>query len=92
MTSCVKCFSGLGVESRMQIYRFLKDHGSASVTELVRVVGLTQPTVSYHLKEMKQLGLLTNKKHGKEVKYEINPICSIYHKECVLTNVNLNIE
>ncbi len=90
--ACVKCFAGLGVESRMQIYRYLKDHNSASVTELVGIVGLTQPTVSYHLKEMKDLGLLTSVKHGKEVMYEINPICSLYKKECVLSKVDLNFD
>ena len=89
-SACTHCFSGLGVQSRMDIYQYLRHKGSATVNELVELVHLTQPTVSYHLKEMKESGLLTSIKKGKEVYYEINPLCPIYKHECVLNNVKFD--
>jgi DNA-binding transcriptional ArsR family regulator len=71
----------------MKIYTFLKQKGSASVSELVSVVKLTQPTVSYHLKEMKDSGLLVSEKKGKEVFYAISGTCPIYEDSCVLNEV-----
>lgn len=79
---CSNCFRSLGVPSRMKIYTFLKDKKAATVSEIVEVVGLKQPTVSYHLKEMEEAGLLESKKVGKEVYYKIGGSCS----NCVLTH------
>ena len=59
---CTKCFNTLGVPSRMKIYRFLKDKGENTVGAVVKIAKLTQPTVSYHLKEMRDAGLLMSRK------------------------------
>ncbi|KKS17353.1 MAG: Transcriptional regulator, TrmB [candidate division WWE3 bacterium GW2011_GWC1_41_7] len=69
------------------MYHYLRDNGEATVTRLVELVGLTQPTVSYHLKEMKELGLVNNRKSGKEVYYSINELCPIHQRDCVLNIV-----
>lgn len=74
-TPCTKCFESLGVGSRMRIYKFLKKNGKSSVSAVVDVAKLTQPTVSYHLKEMKNAGLLNSSKVGKEVFYSVNEGC-----------------
>ena len=58
VTVCTKCFNTLGIDSRMKIYRFLKEKGENTVTAVVEVVKLTQPTVSYHLKEMRDAIIL----------------------------------
>ncbi len=73
----------------MKIYQYIKKHGATSVTILTKISNLTQPTVSYHLKEMKIDGLLSSQKHGKEVLYSINPYCNIYKRECVLNSVEI---
>lgn len=77
---CSNCFRSLGVPSRMKIYMYLQSKDNASVSEVVDVVGLKQPTVSYHLKEMEDQGLLESKKSGKEVYYKIGKGC----KNCIL--------
>lgn len=87
--SCTYCFSTLGVGSRMKIYKFLREKGPKTVTSVVSVVGLTQPTVSYHLKEMKVAGLLTSKKFGKEVYYAVSEKCPVHSKACILSNVEI---
>ena len=84
---CVTCFSALGIPSRMHIYKFLRHKKKATVNEIVEEVKLTQPTVSYHLSEMKHAGILSATKHGKEVIYEINKDCSFYNSECVLHGI-----
>lgn len=89
---CTSCFKSLGIDSRMDIYSFLKKMGSASVTTITSRVKLTQPTVSYHLHQMQTQGLLTSVKRGKEVLYSINFACPVYKKECVLKHVNLTNE
>ena len=84
---CTRCFNTLGVSSRMKIYRFLRDSGENTVNTVVDLVRLTQPTVSYHLKEMKDCGILKSRKSGKEVYYSVDPDCPVYLDECVLHKV-----
>lgn len=83
---CTNCFKSLGVSSRMKLYLYLKEgkegNKQATVTELVGFSGLTQPTVSYHLKEMEHNGLLISKKVGKEVYYQVGGGC----ETCILRN------
>jgi ArsR family transcriptional regulator, lead/cadmium/zinc/bismuth-responsive transcriptional repressor len=82
---CTQCFKSVSVPSRMVIYNFLNNTDSgATVTEIVKQVNLTQPTVSYHLKEMKNSGLLDSHRNGKEVHYFVNADCPYCNKECVL--------
>ena len=88
--SCTKCFGSLGVDSRMKIYKFLKDKGKSTVSSVVKYVGLTQPTVSYHLKGMRDAGLLESYKAGKEVFYSIKSGCEANKAGCVLSNFNFS--
>ena len=80
----MKCFESLGVSSRMKIYNYLKESGENPVGEVVKKMKLTQPTVSYHLKEMKKIGLLKSYKQGKEVHYSINKSCPFGSVGCTL--------
>jgi DNA-binding transcriptional ArsR family regulator len=82
---CANCFKSLGIGARIEIYTFLKEQGETSVNNLVNLVNLTQPTVSYHLKEMRDLGLLNSRKSGKEVYYSVNTDCPSYEDNCVLS-------
>ncbi|GIW69353.1 MAG: hypothetical protein KatS3mg101_0100 [Patescibacteria group bacterium] len=87
---CVKCFSTLGVGSRMRIFEYLRKAGKATVGEIVDVVKLTQPTISYHLKEMKTAGLLENEKFGKEVMYRIRKKCPSRNEDCILSKLKFS--
>jgi ArsR family transcriptional regulator len=87
-TPCTKCFGSLGIDSRMKIYKFLKKSGKSTVTGVVDMVGLTQPTVSYHLKEMKDAGLLNSSKAGKEVFYSVNKDCLTNVTGCFLASTD----
>lgn len=84
---CVVCFSALGIGSRMKIYRYLKEHGESTVSSIVGHIKLTQPTVSYHLNEMRNAGLLKSTRLGKSVYYMLDTECKIFHRDCVLKGV-----
>lgn len=68
----------------MQIYSFLEGKKEANVSEIVENLNLTQPTISYHLKEMEETGVLSSLKKGKEVYYKISHVCPFDDKKCVL--------
>jgi len=72
----------------MKIYKYLKKSGKSTVSAVVDMAKLTQPTVSYHLKEMKDAGLLKSLKVGKEVFYSINEGCPSNTIGCFLAKSN----
>ncbi|NBO36240.1 ArsR family transcriptional regulator [bacterium] len=82
--NCQGCFGSLGIDSRYKIYETLKTNGSKSVTEISKVLGLKQPTITYHLKQMEENGLLKSSKKGHFVFYEINKTCPQTLKNCIL--------
>lgn len=85
-TECVSCFKNLSIGSRADIYMYIAGSGPKNVNSITTQLGLTQPTVSYHLKKMKETGLLSSKKIGKEVVFSINNNCphSKDKKTCVV--------
>jgi DNA-binding transcriptional ArsR family regulator len=58
--------------NRLRIVRCLAD-GPATVTELIGHVGLSQPLVSWHLGRLREVGLVTAERHGRETIHSIAP-------------------
>lgn len=58
--------------NRMRIVRRLAE-GPATVTELIANVGLSQPLVSWHLGKLREVGLVTARRHGRETVHTIVP-------------------
>ena len=58
--------------ARLTILRHLIGSKSCIVNDLVDVVGLSQPTISQHLKELKNIGLIKGEIEGPRVCYCIN--------------------
>ncbi|PIR42875.1 hypothetical protein CO058_02175 [candidate division WWE3 bacterium CG_4_9_14_0_2_um_filter_35_11] len=84
-TACTKCFKNLGVNSRSKLFSYIEGKGECSVSELTKFLGLRQPTVSYHLKEMSDSGLLKKRANGKSVIYSLNVSCPHDGKPCVVS-------
>ncbi len=62
----------LSDENRLRIILCLLTSGNAlSVTELVNLLGISQPLTSHHLKELRYAGILRHKRKGPFVYYEI---------------------
>lgn len=67
-------FRALGDPARVRILNCLATAGEAAcVCELVEPVGLSQPTVSHHLKKLVDAGLLEREQRGKWAYYSVNP-------------------
>ncbi|MGH2511965.1 MAG: ArsR/SmtB family transcription factor [Candidatus Limnocylindrales bacterium] len=58
--------------NRLRIVQRLAD-GSASVTELIDHVGLSQPLVSWHLGKLRASGIVTTSRIGRETICSLRP-------------------
>ena len=68
-------FRVLGEPARLQILSLIAAQHSQEVCacELVETLGLSQPTVSHHLKVLYEAGLLTKDRRGTWIYYRILP-------------------
>lgn len=67
-----KVFSALGDEQRQRILLTFERGERLNVTQLAEVSTLSRPTVSHHLKVLREAGVLESQKEGKEVFYWIS--------------------
>jgi ArsR family transcriptional regulator len=63
-------FRALGDETRLRVLEALVD-GERCVTDLMEVLGLGQSLVSHHLRTLRQAGLVSADRDGREVYYAI---------------------
>lgn len=68
---CVAFCKALGDDTRQRILQMLLE-GERSVGDIADAFATSQPTISHHLNVLKQFGLVTNRKEGKQVFYAIN--------------------
>lgn len=62
-----KYFRGLGDPTRVRILELLRDEGDLTVGELVRRLGLPQPTVSTHLACLRWCGFVSTRREHRSV-------------------------
>ena len=72
MATLVHVFLALGDPTRQQMLALLEASGELCVADLARNFAMTQPSVSHHLRILKEAGLVSAEKRGKEVYYTIN--------------------
>jgi ArsR family transcriptional regulator len=70
-----KRFAALGDPVRLQLLSLLatRGEGAAGVCDLVEPVGKSQPTVSHHLKVLREAGLVTSERRGANNWYAAVP-------------------
>ncbi len=68
-------FRVLGDPSRLQLLSLIaaQPSGAACVCELIEPLGLSQPTVSHHLKVLFDAGFLTKERRGTWMYYRVVP-------------------
>ena len=72
-TATAGLFKALADPHRVRIMNLLANSDRAvCVCELIEPLGLTQPTVSFHLKKLREAGLVTRYKEGTWSFYEID--------------------
>lgn len=62
---------GLGDPKRVLILYFLAD-GPRNVSELTEMLGVSQPTVSHHLKVLRDRGLVRAEREGTSIYYSLS--------------------
>ncbi|NDK33137.1 helix-turn-helix transcriptional regulator [Nesterenkonia sp. Hz 6-5] len=70
LAPAAQLFKVLGNESRLWLLQLI-GHKPLTVGALVQATGMSQPLVSQHLRTLKQAGLVTADRHGKEVEYQL---------------------
>jgi ArsR family transcriptional regulator, arsenate/arsenite/antimonite-responsive transcriptional repressor len=71
-------FGSLGQETRLEILKLLapiskKENGAGMAAgKIAEVLGVTSPTLSFHLKDMTLRDILIQKRVGREVHYIVN--------------------
>ncbi|MFB9478659.1 ArsR/SmtB family transcription factor [Streptomyces filamentosus] len=67
-------FKALGDPVRLRLFSAVASHesGEACVCD-ISDVGVSQPTVSHHVKKLKEAGLLSSERRGTWVYYRVEP-------------------
>ena len=68
-----RSFKALGDPTRVRLLSLIAaaDAGEACICDLTVPVGLSQPTVSHHMKQLVEAGLVTREQRGKWAYYAI---------------------
>ena len=66
-------FSALADPVRLQLLSLLATSGTVCACDLVEPVGKSQPTVSHHLKVLREAGLVTSERRGVNIWYAAVP-------------------
>ena len=67
-----KILKALADESRIRILVLLKERNGLCVCEITEIIGLSQPTVSSHLKKLQDAEIITYSKDGLWVNYSLD--------------------
>lgn len=70
LADAAELFRVLGSESRLWLLR-LVDEAPRTVGELVAATDMSQPLVSQHLRTLRQAGLVTATRQGKQATYRL---------------------
>ena len=68
-----KLFKALADETRLAIIRQLRERGEVCACDFVECCDVAQPTVSHHLKVLREAGLVSGDKRGLWVYYRLEP-------------------
>ena len=66
-------FSALANHTRLRCLVLLSRHTELCVCELTHALGASQPHISRHLAQLRELGIVTDRRDGLWVYYRINP-------------------
>lgn len=68
----IKILKALSDESRIRIVALLKERNGLCVCEITEIIGLSQPTISSHLKRLQDAEIITYSKDGYWIKYSLD--------------------
>jgi ArsR family transcriptional regulator len=66
-------FVALSNATRLRCLLLLLQHGELCVCELTHVIGAAQPNISRHLAHLREAGLVSDRREGQWIYYQIDP-------------------
>ena len=66
-------FSSLAHETRLRCLMLLHQYEELCVCELTYAIGAVQPHISRHLAQLRELGVIVDRREGLWIYYRINP-------------------
>lgn len=74
-------FAALGNPTRRELLRLLRDEGEKPVQYLADHFAMQRPTISEHLKVLRDVGLVSEQKQGRHRYYRLQaaPLQTIHH-------------
>jgi ArsR family transcriptional regulator len=66
-------FSALAHDTRLRCLMLMARHGELCVCELTHALEMSQPHISRHLAQLRQLGIVSDRRAGLWVYYRVNP-------------------
>ena len=62
----------LASRTRLRVLRLVAERGELSVAELSRLVGLSRPLASWHLRRLQRAGLVRQRRQGRKMHYSLD--------------------
>ena len=72
LEDAVRAFKALGDENRLRIVRLIADKGEICACRLLEDFDMAQPTLSHHMKLLRDCGLVAARKEGRWMHYSWN--------------------
>lgn len=72
LTGSLGLFRALGDETRLRLLELLRD-GEQCVCDLTEALDVSQSLLSFHLKTLKDVGLVADRREGRWVYYSLSP-------------------
>ena len=72
LEDAVRAFKALGDENRLRIVRLIADKGEICACRLLEDFDMAQPTLSHHMKLLRDCGLVAARKEGRWMHYSLN--------------------
>lgn len=86
-----KVIKALAHPARLAIVDELAEHGERCVCELTELVGTDMSTVSRHLAQLREAGIVEDEKRGQMVFYHLRVKCLVRFFDCVESVIRGNV-
>jgi ArsR family transcriptional regulator len=81
-------FQLLSDETRLRCLLLMQQEGELCVCELVHALGLIQPKVSRHLAALRDYGVVTDRRSGQWIYYQIDPDLPAWARQVIEATVS----
>ena len=74
LCDAVEALAALAQPSRLEVFRLLACHGEEGLLagDISKQLDIPKPTLSFHLKELQQGGLIESERHGRSITYRLH--------------------